>query len=401
MAIILALPVSAYCQSVLNFSLLVVNGEQRKAYLKQIEAFEKKHPDIRVNIKAVASEQYKNNIEQWLQSESYSDVMFWFAGERLNWYADKGWVKPIDEAWQQYNWYQRITKSAQTTVMRGGNLYGLPIHYYHWGIYYKPRVFAKYGLKPPTTWEEFIVVCETLKSNGMIPITLGSKEVWPVAGWFDYLNLRLNGLPFHQSLLNGELSYTDPRVVSVFDHWSSLINKGFFIGDHQDMTWRQSLPYLYRDLAGMLLMGNFWTSQIPVHLRDDFSVFRFPKIDLDMPWYEEAPTDVLFIPENVVNYKEAKLFLNFMSQANVQQSLNDAAGMLAPQNNLSHSKDHFIEAGEGILQSALGASQYYDRDSPKPIATEGMQQMQRFMLSPDTLPSVLKRLDELREQSFK
>ena len=27
--------------------------------------------------------------------------MFWFGGERLNWYVKKGWVLPLDEVWQE------------------------------------------------------------------------------------------------------------------------------------------------------------------------------------------------------------------------------------------------------------------------------------------------------------
>jgi len=384
----------------LNFSLLVFNGEQRQAYFEQVRSFEEKHPNIRVNIQAVASEEYKENIEKWLQAKSHSDVMFWFGGERLNWYVSRGWVRAIDELWSTFDWYHRLTQSSQSAVTRNGRIYGLPIHYYHWGLYFKKSLFAKYNITPPETWESFLAICAKLKAEGVTPISFGSEEIWPVAGWFDYLNLRINGLSFHQSLLDGNISYKDPRVLSVFSHWKMLIDQGYFLENHADMTWREALPYLYRNLAGMFLMGNFWTSQIPGSLRDDFSVFRFPRVTSDIAWFEEAPTDVLFIPENVVNFEAAQTFLNFMSQRNVQQSLNETLGMLAPQNEPPQKMDHFMEAGVAILKEAEGASQFYDRDNPKPIATEGMKQMQRFMQNPDDLPQVLDALEKLRNASF-
>lgn len=384
----------------LNFALLVFNGEQRNAYHKQVKAFEKEYPSIKVTVQALESEQYKANIESWLSSKEHSDVMFWFGGERLNWYVSKGWVAPLDHLWARGDWYRRVTQSGQSAVNRNGRMYGLPIHYYHWGVYYKKSLFARLGLSEPKNWQEFLRVCRLLKRQGVTPIALGSSEVWPLGGWFDYLNLRINGLDFHQQLLSGGVAYTDERVATVFDHWGQLINKGFFLADHNEKTWRESLPYLYRDMAGMLLMGNFWTSQIPESFRDDFAVFRFPIINSEVGVYEEAPTDVLFMPSNVKNRAEAELFLDFMARPEVQNQLNTELGMLAPQNHLSSNKDHFIQLGAEILGTADGASQFYDRDNPQPIAIEGMKQMQRFMNEPTDLPSVLRSLEGLRRKSF-
>lgn len=384
----------------LNFSLLVFNGEQRSAYAAQVKAFEQAYPHIKVNMRALESERYKQRIESWLRAESHSDVMYWFGGERLNWYIRQGWVRAIDDLWQDRAWDERITSGAKTAVTTNGKTYALPIHYYHWGLYYKKSLFQQLKLKPPRTWEEFIAVCDALKRESIAPIALGSKEVWPVASWFDYFNLRLNGLAFHRALVGGEVSYLDERLDKVFAHWRSLIDSAYFLPDHNRWTWREVIPFLYRGSAGMFLMGNFWTSQIPAHLRDDFEVIPFPLIDQKMPFYEEAPTNVLFIPRNVKNLKTAELFLDFMAQPQVQAELNEAVGMMAPQRNANQQFDHFLKAGKEYLKRAEGISQYYDRDNPKPIATKGMEQLLRFMNNPDDLPKVRESLEALRSASF-
>ena len=180
---------SASSNTQLNFSLLIINGEQRTAYLRQVIAFEKEFPDIKVNIKAFGSDDYKDNIESWLEKESYSDVMYWFSGERLNWFVSRGWVQEVGDIWSKHHLDQRITASAKSTVTINGKIYGLPVHYYHWGIYYNRKVFSKHGLSEPQTWQQFIEVCETLKQQKITPITFGAEEVWPVAAWFDYINL--------------------------------------------------------------------------------------------------------------------------------------------------------------------------------------------------------------------
>ncbi len=384
----------------LNFSLLVFNGEQRTAYFDQVKRFESLYPHIRVNMQALESERYKASIEDWLKAEAHSDVMYWFGGERLNWYISQGWVQPIDELWQRFDWDQRIEASAKSAVRHGGVTYGLPVHYYHWGIYYKKSLFNELGLQVPADWEEFLAVCRRLQDAGVAPIALGSKEHWPAAGWFDYLNLRINGLPLHQDLSQGRIAYSSPKITRVFEHWRQLLDRGYFLENHGEIAWQQALPYLYRDMAGVMLMGNFWTSQIPDSLRADIGVFRFPILDPEMAVYEEAPTNVLFVPANVQEPEAAALFMDFMAREEVQAALNEATGMIAPQRHTTQHMDHLVAAGERLLSQAQGVSQFYDRDNPKPIAIGGMQLMSRFLSNPDTLPEVLRALDALRLDSF-
>ena len=35
---------------------------------------------------------------------------------------------------------------------------------------------------------------------------------WVASGWFDYLNLRINGAEFHRDLLAGKHSFDGPEV---------------------------------------------------------------------------------------------------------------------------------------------------------------------------------------------
>jgi multiple sugar transport system substrate-binding protein len=395
------LSVFVYAKSEINFALLVVNGEQRNAYFEQVKKFERHYPSIKVNIQALEQESYKQHFELWLQADARSDVMFWFAGERLNEFVNQGLIEPIDHLWERYNWKERITESGRSATQVKNMHYGLPIHYYNWGIYYNKTLFKKYGLVEPQTWTQFLNICKTLKKEGITPLSLGSKEIWPVAGWFDYINLRLNGLAFHQDLMNGEVSYLDDRVRLVFKFLGELVESGYFLEEHETKTWKAALPYLYRDMAGMMLMGNFWTSQIPPEMKEKFSLFRFPQLSESIPFYEEAPTDLLVIPRNAGNKEDAAVFLNFMSSEDVQLELNKSLGMLAPQKKSPYQEDYYLGIGADILRAAKGLSQYYDRDNPQPIALEGMKQIKHFIQNPSELDNVLLELERLRQLSFK
>jgi multiple sugar transport system substrate-binding protein len=384
----------------LNVSLLLFNGKQREVYRSLFNRFEQENSDIKLRVRDYDSENYKNSIPSWLAQEIHSDVMYWFSGERLNWFVKQQWIEPIDDVWERTNWDQIMTKGSKSAVTIDNRLYALPMHYYPWAIYYKKSLFQNLEIPKPVDWQSFLQAGEALKRHNIAPIAVGSKNNWPFAAWFDYLNLRLNGLEFHQALMSGKRAYQSDEVKQVFEHWSYLIDNDFFIEGHSQYTWKEVLPYLYRGKAGMMLMGNFWTSQLPDNLHDEFEMIRFPKIKSDMPYYEEAPTNVWFIPKNTQNREGAVRFLKFMARADVQEEINQAIGMLSPNRNADVGNDVFLKAGKQVLDQAHGVSQFYDRDNPQPIATEGIKLMGEFADKPQRLPTILKQFDALAKESF-
>ena len=54
-------------------------------------------------------------------------------------------------------------------------------------IYYNRDLFDKLGLKEPETYDEFLNICETLKSNNVIPIAFGNRDKWPATNTLSYL----------------------------------------------------------------------------------------------------------------------------------------------------------------------------------------------------------------------
>jgi len=398
------LPTIGTAKESLKITLMVSSADQRSTFFNKIKEFEKEHPEIEVTRREIGQETYKAAIEGWLHSKKFhSDVLFWFAGAKLDEFVSKEWVEPIDDIWKKQNWDKEFSKTFKTAVTTHDKTYGLPISYYQWGFYYRKSIFRQHNLRPPQTWKEFIQVGETLKANNIVPIALGSKDRWAAAGWFDYLNLRINGLPFHQNLMKGKVSYTDPRIKEVFRYWKELLDHQFFLEPHNKLDWRSTLPYIYRGKAGMLLMGNFLVPQLPKSIRDDIGFFRFPQIKSDLPYYEEAPIDILIIPHNARNKKTAKQFLAFMGRADIQCAMNNQMGMISPNQAAEKGKNQLIQAGYTILEEAAGITQFYDRDTPSEMSASGMDAMIQFLnqpMSTEEIEEILEKLDKVREQVF-
>lgn len=149
---------------------------------------------IRVQLLAYTDQEYKAKFPLWLTAEHSPDLLYWQG-------APAG---PMPVAAPCGHWMncgkRRIGKLASarpcSESSRRGHL--CPTRsYYHWGIFYSKRTLQRVGLTPPTTWSQLLQGCTRLRQQGS---PRSSWAVRPVASpaWFDYLNLRLNGLAFHQ-----------------------------------------------------------------------------------------------------------------------------------------------------------------------------------------------------------
>ncbi|MES2321412.1 MAG: ABC transporter substrate-binding protein [Pseudomonadota bacterium] len=375
----------------LTVSFLVSNGKHR-ANIRQLTArFEAEHPGVKVRLIEQVNEAY----HQWMKhfEQSDVDVVWWFAGYQLNELARQGRIEAITPLWKKLR-LERAFSSAQAAVSLEGEVYGLPLSYYHWGIYYKKSLFARLKLAEPANWDEFLGVCEKLKRQGITPLGLGTRESWTAAAWFSYLNLRLNGLPFHQQLLAGDQSYLDPRVTEVLRKWKQLIDNGYFLSNSEAYDWKGVLPFLYRETVGMYLIGGFMPKNVHVD-PEQFDFFRFPVINPAMPIYEEAPMDVLFISRRARHKAAAARFIEFMARPENQAAYNLSQGLIAPNRDAQSKLDRFERKSVALLAAAKGTSQYFDRDSSQQTAADAMRILAAFARDPD-VGQTQQRLARLR-----
>ncbi len=383
--IILLLGMNAYAHETLKLSLLINDGKNREAIRVLMRQFEAENQNIKVQLQEKTNEAYYKWMENWEQTDT--DVVWGFAGFQLSQYAKKGSIEPIGDVWNTHKLEQNFA-SLKDAVSFNGEVYALPISHYQWGFFYKKSLFAKYKIAEPKTWPEFLAACETLKANHITPLGLGTKEPWTAATWFSYLNIRMNGLPFHQQLLAGKQSYKDKKVEDVLLAWKQLIDKGYFLTEHEDLKWRAVLPFVYRDLVGMYLIGSFFSTGVTPPL-SDYDFFRFPAMNAKVPMAEEAPADVLFINKNSTHKVLAKKLLEFMSRAESQFVFNESMGTIAPNVNAKSSNNPITSKAVAMLKTAQGTSQYFDRDTSKSMATEGVVILGEFSGKPDVAKAIV------------
>ena len=249
----------------------------------------------------------------------------WFSGFRLKFFADQGFNIPIDDVWAKVK--SNFTDGfAQSVVGNDGKVYGIPVDYYPWAVFYRKDVFADKGYTVPTTWDEFIALCQKMQGDGLTPIAFGDKDGWPAMGTFDILNLRLNGYDFHTQLLAGGQKWTDPKVTTVFQQWAKMIP--FQAKDYAGLTWQQAADTLVQKKSGMYLLGLFVSAQFQATNKPEdiaaLDFFPFPNLgtQYDAEKALDAPIDTWQLaaksPNLATETDTGKAYLEFWAKGSTQ-----------------------------------------------------------------------------------
>ncbi|GAA3440311.1 ABC transporter substrate-binding protein [Kutzneria kofuensis] len=352
-----------------------------------IDAFNKKG-GAQASLNTVASETFRTQLPTYLTSSNPPDVMTWYAGSVARSYADKGLLLDVSDVWTGVTGYSDALKQLSTD---NGKQIFIPINYYFWGCFYRKSNFAKWGVQEPTTWAEFLQVCETIKSKGVTPIGLGADNStpWVASGWFDYLNIRINGANYHRELLAGQHSFTDPQVHKVFDQWKTALP--YFDPKGTALSFQDATTNLLQGRTGLMLIGTFLLDTTPKEDVDDISFFRFPVIDPSVPVAEEAPTDGFFASSRTKRVQPTKDFLKYLTTVEAQEAyLKASSGSSLPANPAAKDAGTaLITKGKDMLNKAADLTQFFNRDSSDALQPTADTALIKFIQHPEQIDSIL------------
>ena len=373
-----------------------------KAAFEQLVAdFEAAYPEIDVVVNTFDHEGYKTAIRNFLTADS-PDLANWYAGNRMRPFVEVGQFIDVSDVWAENGLYESLG-SALSSMTIDGKQWGVPYTYYQWGIYYNKDAYAKAGVDAASikTWDDFISACEKFQAAGIDCLTTGSKALWPIAGIFDYLDLRTNGYDFHMQLTSGDIAWTDDRVKAVFAEWAKVLP--YTTANHAAIDWQDAVSNIVQGSAANYVIGNFAVAAFKDGglTNDNLGFMQFPEITPGLARAEEAPTDTIHIPAGAKNVEDAKLFLAFLASSEVQTKMNGTLGQLPINSGSSVGDDPYLAAGFEMLSTADGGiAQFFDRDAPAEMAKAGMEGFQEFMVKPERLDDILERLEKVRARVY-
>ncbi|GAA0925843.1 extracellular solute-binding protein [Kribbella koreensis] len=377
-----------------------LSAEQAKAAMEKLVEAYNKTGGATVKLNTVASEIYRTQLPTYLTSANPPDVYTWYAGSVADSYAKKDLLLDITSVWDTMGNYPDSMKTLSTSS--NGQKIFVPTSYYWWGMFYRKSNFAKWGVTPPKTWDEFIAVCKTIQSKGIPPIGIGLGDTpWVASAWFDYLDIRINGAPFHRDLLAGRGRFDDPKVKAVFTKWQEVLP--YFDPKGKSFPFQEATSALLGGKTGMFLIGTFFADSAPKDALDDIDFFQFPIIDPSVPVAEEAPTDGYFASKKAKDPEGVKKFLTWLATPEAQNIyVESSSGTAIPANPLGKSADTaLVKKGKAMIEGAKELTQFFNRDSSDALQPTADAALTKFMDKPDQIDKILKDWQAAAEKVFK
>lgn len=342
-----------------------------------------------VTVNTVASETFRTQLPSYLTSATPPDAYTWYPGSLLSGYAEKGLLLDVGDVWQTMGNYGEAFRTLSGDG-KGRQIF-VPTSYYWWGMFYRKSNFAKWGVTPPGNWSEFLALCKTLQGKGIAPIGLGAggNTPWIASGWFDYLNIRINGAPFHRELLAGQQRFDDPKVTAVFDTWREALP--YFDSNGTALAFQDATTALLQGRTGMLLIGAFIADSAPKDALADIDFFQFPIIDPAVPVAEEGPTDGFFASARTPRKAQVREWFEYVATAEAQELyIKNSSGTVLPTNpDASDAGTELVAKGRKLLQDAKELTQFFNRDSSDALQPTADTALIRFIQQPNELPSIL------------
>ena len=371
-----------------------------------IEQFQLQEPNI-----AFDQRPFNQSPQQAISSSPAPDLVTSGAYSFLRTAAQSGGLIDLSELWAETGLTDAFPAGFQALSATEGKQYYLPVAFGWTGIYYNRQIFDQYGLVPPTTWDEFIQICETLRANGETPLSLSGQDAWMTMLWFDYLNLRLNGADVHRALVQGQLPYNDARLQDVVETWRMLFANGYFVErseligtlDAVNGLVRGDKGMLGREKAVMILTGPFWLTNLPAVFMDELDFFPFPTMNANVAPAEVVTTLGYMAPKAGANPAATLAFLRYIGSQTGQTAMAQQLGtstLWAPAR--SDIDDELLSAtvkqGMALTGDAPNLFAPFVLSLPDGAWGVVQQAVQGYLRNPDETVALLDALEEMRQQ---
>lgn len=171
-------------------------------------------------------------------------------------FATSGDITPLDDAMEQMKFADYVYPGVlENRANKDGKIYAIAaLGNEPFVIFYNKQVFADNGLSEPKNFDEFKNVVQTLKANGVVPMSVFAQEKWPGLQLYDLAVVAENPEGMAQ-LETGEAKATDPQFLNAANKLSELVSLGLIGNGAFSTNPSQAFEQFKMGNAGMLLNG--------------------------------------------------------------------------------------------------------------------------------------------------
>jgi multiple sugar transport system substrate-binding protein/raffinose/stachyose/melibiose transport system substrate-binding protein len=338
-----------------------------------VNAFEEKYPGIKVNAQMMTGQGLIENLQPRFASGNIPDVMSFELSSFYKDLVDAGHIADLGdtEAWAE------MVPAMQKAWTHNGVRYGISGGVCTTLIYYNMDYFEQAGISSvPEDWQQFLDVCEKLKSAGITPL------VW----YGGFPNMLSNG-PLSWGLANyvyprdpnfieniADTKYdfaSNPGWLETYEKMDILNKKGYFMDGFTSTDYGQGQEFFNNGDAAMFFAGT-WQAAYVID-QGDFETGLF------LPPWNDPGEELVTVNASETgwsvgkndNEKLGKLLLDFMFHENWATYQNPRGCVTPFKGDKNDKLDPKLAAAMEELNKYPQFVDLFARVLPPPVGTEG------------------------------
>lgn len=231
-------------------------------------------------------------------------------------------------------WVSRMDENVLPAVSKNGETYGMTFAGKKMYFYiYNKKIFTDLGLEPPTSYNEFKTVCQTILDAGITPIYEAT-----VNGWHQVLPLFETGGLWqqkHESVYDklnaNEIGLAEvPELLTVIQQLKECADLGYYGNDYLSNSVENAKEAMASGQYAMFIAETGWKDEVKTDFPDSTPEFG----QFVMPWANNQvigvnpASNAYFINKDSKYIEEAKQFFAFLARPeNLQKRLEGQPGL--------------------------------------------------------------------------
>ncbi len=384
-------------------------GEEQKSFQAVIDAFNQEQPDVTVNYNPVG-DNLPTVLSTAVAGGNPPDVAAIAQPGLMTQFVDQNKLKPLD-----FLQDDAVANFGQSIVDVGsvdGTLYGLMWKANNKStIWYNVKAYDDAGVKPATTWDDYLKDAGTLKASGQPAYSIGGADGWTLTDLFENIYLRTAGEQKYDQLSKHEIKWTDPSVKTALQEMAKVFSDTANIAGGTSGALQTDFPTSVSNVfatspkGAQVMEGDFVPGVVKTALKPvtGYNQFAFPSVN-------GSPKVVVGGGNLFIIFRDTPAIEAFMKYLTTPQSAEvwvTRGGFSSPNKNVSDSKypDPLLKATSAAL---TGAKTFrFDMSDLAPAAfgaTVGSGEwkiLQDFLQNPSDVSGTQQALETSAAKAFK
>ena len=279
---------------------------------------------VKVKIDFYENEQYKTKLTTLMASNAVPDVFLTWELSYLQPFVEGGKVTDITSYLEKdAEWKDSFADGTLDLLSYDGKNYGIPTQKSLCVMFYNKKIFEENGVRVPSTYDEFLSVCDTLKSNGVTPMAMCGTDAWIPVQFVQQIAGGMAGDKLFQDICNGSEKWNNETHVKAAEEVKKMADAGYFQDGYIGMGPEESTDLFTNGKSAMYFMGAWDADKIQKSgIGEDAGALVLPAYDAQYNNISVGSVDTSFaVSETCKNKDAAVAFLKFWTSQEMEEML--------------------------------------------------------------------------------